>query len=73
MGDENESRGVPEAGDSARKEEKVTRKRDREVVEDVQPWKSSILGHRYISSTESYQQNEMEGLAEEVNKFHPLG
>jgi len=30
-------------------------------------------GHRYISSTESYQQSDMEGLKEEVNKFHPLG
>jgi integrase/recombinase XerD len=32
-----------------------------------------MAGHRYISATESYKQNEMEGLAEEVNKFHPLG
>jgi site-specific recombinase XerD len=32
-----------------------------------------LAGHRYISSTEAYQQNEMEGLSEEVNKFHPLG
>jgi site-specific recombinase XerD len=32
-----------------------------------------LAGHRYISSTESYQQSEMEGLTEEVNKFHPLG
>jgi len=32
-----------------------------------------LVGHRYISSTESYQQSEMEGLTEEVNKFHPLG
>jgi site-specific recombinase XerD len=32
-----------------------------------------LAGHRYISSTEGYQQNEMEGLTEEVNKFHPLG
>jgi integrase/recombinase XerD len=32
-----------------------------------------MAGHRYISSTESYQQSEMEGLTEEVNKFHPLG
>ena len=32
-----------------------------------------LAGHRYISATESYQQNEMEGLTEEVNKFHPLG
>ncbi|HTE29663.1 MAG TPA: hypothetical protein VK666_04765 [Chryseolinea sp.] len=32
-----------------------------------------LAGHRYISSTEAYQQSEMEGRAEEVNKFHPLG
>ena len=32
-----------------------------------------LAGHRYISSTEAYQQNEMEGLREEVNKFHPMG
>ncbi len=32
-----------------------------------------LAGHRYISATETYQQNEMEGLSEEVNQFHPLG
>jgi integrase/recombinase XerD len=32
-----------------------------------------LAGHRYISATEAYRQNEMEGLTEEVNKFHPLG
>lgn len=32
-----------------------------------------LAGHRYISSTESYQENDMEGLIEEVNQFHPLG
>lgn len=32
-----------------------------------------LAGHRYISATEAYRQNEMEGLAEEVNQFHPLG
>lgn len=32
-----------------------------------------LAGHRYISATEAYQQNEMEGLSEEVNMFHPLG
>lgn len=31
-----------------------------------------MAGHRYISSTESYLQNDMEGLIEEVNKYHPL-
>jgi site-specific recombinase XerD len=32
-----------------------------------------LAGHRYISSTEAYKQNEMEGLTEKVNEFHPLG
>ncbi len=32
-----------------------------------------LAGHRYISSTESYLHNEMEGLKEEVQQFHPLG
>lgn len=32
-----------------------------------------LAGHRYISATEAYRQNEMEGLSEEVNQFHPLG
>lgn len=32
-----------------------------------------LAGHRYISSTESYVQNDMEGLIEEVQMFHPLG
>ena len=32
-----------------------------------------LAGHRYISSTEAYLQNDMEGLKEEVDKFHPLG
>ena len=32
-----------------------------------------LSGHRYISSTESFLENEMEGLAEEVQMFHPLG
>jgi site-specific recombinase XerD len=32
-----------------------------------------LAGHRYISATETYKQNEMEGLSEEVNQFHPLG
>lgn len=29
-------------------------------------------GHRYISSTEAFLVNEMEGLSEEINQFHPL-
>ena len=32
-----------------------------------------LAGHRFISSTEAYLQSEMDGLSEEVNKFHPLG
>lgn len=32
-----------------------------------------LTGQRYISSIEAYRINEMEGLTEEVNKFHPLG
>lgn len=32
-----------------------------------------LAGHRYISTTESYLQNDLEGLSEEVNQFHPLG
>jgi len=32
-----------------------------------------MAGHRYISSTESYQQSEMEGLKEEVQQFQPFG
>ncbi len=30
-------------------------------------------GHRYISSTEKYQQNDLESLHEEINQYHPLG
>lgn len=32
-----------------------------------------LAGHRYISSTESYLQNDLEELKEEVQQFHPLG
>ncbi len=32
-----------------------------------------LAGHRYISTTESYLQNDLEGLKEEVQQFHPLG
>ena len=32
-----------------------------------------LAGHRYISTTESYLQNDVEGLIEEINQFHPLG
>lgn len=30
-------------------------------------------GHRYISSTENYLLNDLEGLSDEINKFHPIG
>ena len=32
-----------------------------------------LAGHRYIGSTEAYQQNDVESLKEEVQQFHPLG
>ena len=32
-----------------------------------------LAGHRYISSTESYLQNDVEGLKEEIQPYHPLG
>jgi len=32
-----------------------------------------MAGHRYISSTESYLVNDLEGLQEEINQYHPLG
>ena len=32
-----------------------------------------LAGHRYISSTEGYLQHDLEGLQEELNRFHPLG
>jgi len=32
-----------------------------------------LAGHRYISTTEDYLQNDMEGLKEEIGQFHPLG
>ena len=31
-----------------------------------------LAGHRYVSSTEQYLQNEIEGLKEEIERFHPL-
>ncbi len=33
----------------------------------------NLAGHRYISSTESFLENDLEGLSEEVQQFHPLG
>jgi site-specific recombinase XerD len=32
-----------------------------------------MAGHRYISSTETYQVNNIDELKEDVNKYHPLG
>jgi integrase/recombinase XerD len=32
-----------------------------------------LAGHKWISSTEEYLPNVMEGLSEEINKYHPLG
>ena len=31
-----------------------------------------LAGHKFISTTESYRQNDMEGLKEEVNQYHPF-
>jgi len=31
-----------------------------------------LAGHRYISSTEKYQQDDLESLHETINNFHPL-
>jgi integrase/recombinase XerD len=31
-----------------------------------------LAGHKFISTTEAYQQSDMEGLKEEVNQFHPF-
>jgi integrase/recombinase XerD len=32
-----------------------------------------LAGHRYISSTESYLENDVDKLMDEVNQYHPLG
>ena len=32
-----------------------------------------MAGHRYVSSTESYQVNNMDDLKEDVKRYHPLG
>ena len=31
-----------------------------------------MAGHKFISTTEGYQQNDIEGLKEEINQYHPL-
>jgi len=47
---------------------------DHQMSQNVQPEKAQYLaGHRCISTTEGYLQNDMEGLKEEVQLFHPLG
>ena len=32
-----------------------------------------MAGHKYISTTESYKQNDLDGLKEAINQYHPLG
>ena len=32
-----------------------------------------MAGHRYVSSTESYFINDLDGLQEDIEKFHPIG
>jgi integrase/recombinase XerD len=32
-----------------------------------------MAGHRYVSSTEAFLINDLEGLQEEIDKFHPIG
>jgi len=32
-----------------------------------------MAGHRYVSSTEAYQVNNIEELQEDINKYHPIG
>ena len=31
-----------------------------------------MAGHRYVSSTEKYQQSDLKGLQEDINKYHPI-
>jgi site-specific recombinase XerD len=31
-----------------------------------------MAGHRFVSSTEAYMVNDLEGLLEDINKFHPI-
>lgn len=31
-----------------------------------------MAGHRWVSSTERYQQNNLEDLQKEINRYHPL-
>jgi len=32
-----------------------------------------MAGHRYVSSTESFLVNEMDGMIEDIEKYHPIG
>jgi site-specific recombinase XerD len=32
-----------------------------------------MAGHRYVSSTESFLMNEMDGMIEDIEKYHPIG
>lgn len=38
-------------------------------LREAQHWS----GHRYVSSTEAYLINDLEGLAEDVERYHPIG
>ena len=64
-------------------------RRQGNTIENVQQLRASVIvkwlrmynlrkvqymaGHKYVSSTEKYRQNEMQGLQEEINQYHPLG
>jgi hypothetical protein len=32
-----------------------------------------MAGHRYVSSTEAYQINNIEELQDDIKKYHPIG
>jgi hypothetical protein len=32
-----------------------------------------LAGHRYVSSTEKYQINNIEALQDEIKRYHPIG
>ena len=58
-------------------------------IKDIQQIRSSVItnwlkvhnlrkaqylaGHRYVSSTEAYQLNNIEELTEDIKKYHPIG
>ncbi len=63
-------------------------KKQNKQIESVQQIRASVItswlkrynlrevqyfaGHRYVSSTESYLINDMEGLQDDINKYHPI-